>query len=113
GDPGGHPGAGEGDGGIARGDHGERQTGSRVMECIFVSSVQREFAAERPDDALLRRFFFTPEVTREVTPEVRLTWPLVGRMMRRELQEALDLKEDEHLRGAYLLYRHSRPVLSK
>jgi ATP-dependent DNA helicase RecG len=41
--------------------------------------------------------------TREVTPEVRLARVLVGEMTRRELQQALDLRHDEHFRLAYLL----------
>jgi ATP-dependent DNA helicase RecG len=44
-----------------------------------------------------------PEVTPEVAPEVRLVMTLRGEMSRRELQEALELKDDEHFRKAYLL----------
>ncbi len=45
----------------------------------------------------------TPEVTREVTPEVRLLSVLVGEMTRQQLKQALGLKDDEHFRKAYLL----------
>ncbi|WP_045222134.1 Fic family protein [Desulfonatronum thioautotrophicum] len=45
----------------------------------------------------------TPEVTQEVTPEVRLLSVLVGEMTRQQLKEALGLKDDEHFRKAYLL----------
>jgi ATP-dependent DNA helicase RecG len=47
----------------------------------------------------------TPEVTAgtpEVTPEVRLVVSLQGEMSRRQLQDALALKDDEHFRTAYL-----------
>lgn len=92
-----------------------------MTDGIFVSSVQREFAEERrairafvDGDALLRRCFtlfrldrsvetVAGEVTREVTPEVRLIQLLVGSMTRRQLQEALGLKDDEHFRIGYLL----------
>ena len=52
--------------------------------------------------------FFAPEVTGEVTPEVtpevlRLVQILSGAMLRRELQEAMSLKDDEHFRKAYLV----------
>ena len=44
-----------------------------------------------------------PEVTPEVTPEVlRLLSSLQGEMTRRELQAALDLKDADHIREAYL-----------
>jgi Fic family protein len=45
----------------------------------------------------------TPEVTQEVTPEVRLLSVLAGEMTRQQLKEALGLKDDEHFRKAYLL----------
>jgi hypothetical protein len=45
----------------------------------------------------------TPEVTQEVTPEVRLLSILAGEMTRQQLKEALGLKDDEHFRKAYLL----------
>ena len=45
----------------------------------------------------------TPEVTQEVTPEVRLLSVLVGEMTRQQLKQALGLKDDEHFRKAYLL----------
>ena len=38
-----------------------------------------------------------------LTPEVRLLQVLKGEMNRRELQEALGLKDDEHFRKQYLL----------
>ncbi|NLW80383.1 MAG: Fic family protein [Desulfovibrionales bacterium] len=44
----------------------------------------------------------TPEVTLEVTPEVRLLSVLAGEMTRQQLKEALGLKDDEHFRKAYL-----------
>lgn len=44
-----------------------------------------------------------PEVTPEVTPEVRLVIMLDQPMTRRELQEALQLKDAKHFRKAYLL----------
>ena len=44
-----------------------------------------------------------PEVTQEVTPEVRLLSVLAGEMARQHLKEALGLKDDEHFRKAYLL----------
>ena len=45
----------------------------------------------------------TPEVTLEVTPEVRLVSVLAGEMTRLQLKEALGLKDDEHFRKGYLL----------
>lgn len=45
----------------------------------------------------------TPEVTLEVTPEVRLLSVFAGEMARQQLKEALGLKDDEHFRKAYLL----------
>ena len=45
----------------------------------------------------------TPEVTLEVTPEVRLLSVLAGEMARQQLKEKLGLKDDEHFRKAYLL----------
>jgi len=45
----------------------------------------------------------TPEVAPEVTPEVRLLSVLNGEMTRRELKEALGLKDDEHFRKAWLM----------
>jgi Fic family protein len=39
----------------------------------------------------------------EVTPEVRLLMALSGEMTRRQLREALGLKDDEHFRKSYLL----------
>ena len=45
----------------------------------------------------------TPEVTTEVTPEVRLLSVLAGEMSKQQLREALGLKDDEHYRKAYLL----------
>jgi len=45
----------------------------------------------------------TPEVTTEVTPEVRLLSVLTSEMTRKQLKEALKLKDDEHFRKAYLL----------
>ena len=45
----------------------------------------------------------TPEVAPEVAPEVRLLRAVSGEMTRQRLQEALDLKDDEHFRRAYLL----------
>lgn len=45
----------------------------------------------------------TPEVTQEVTPEVRLLSVLAGEMTRLQLKEALGLKDDEHFRKTYLL----------
>jgi len=48
--------------------------------------------------------FFATEVTTEVTTEVMRTLnALKGEMARRELQERLGLKNDEHFRKAYLL----------
>ncbi len=48
--------------------------------------------------------FHAPEVTPEVTPEVRrLIQHRDGSMLRRELQAAMALKDDEHFRKAYLL----------
>lgn len=49
----------------------------------------------------------TPEVAPEVTPEVRLARALKGEMTRREIQGALNLRDDEHFRLAYL-----QPALS-
>ncbi len=45
----------------------------------------------------------TPEVTQEVTPEVRLLAVLAGEMTRQQLKESLGLKDDEHFRKTYLL----------
>ena len=48
--------------------------------------------------------FAVPEVTPEVTPEVRkLLGHIEGEMVRRDLQSAMELKDDEHFRKAYLL----------
>jgi ATP-dependent DNA helicase RecG len=44
--------------------------------------------------------FRAPEVTPEVTKLIRL---LNGEMLRRDLQAAMDLKNDEHFQIAYLL----------
>jgi hypothetical protein len=41
--------------------------------------------------------------TPEVTPEVRLLSVLNGEMTRREMKEAMGLKDDEHFRKAWLL----------
>lgn len=43
------------------------------------------------------------EVAPEVTPEVRLMRVLRREMTRKELQQALGLRDDEHFRTAYLL----------
>ncbi|MCW7753442.1 Fic family protein [Desulfobotulus sp. H1] len=45
----------------------------------------------------------TPEVTQEVTPEVRLLSVLTSEMTRQQLKETLGLKDNEHFRKAYLL----------
>ena len=45
----------------------------------------------------------TPEVIKEVTPEVRLLSVLTSEMTRQQLKETLGLKDDEHFRKAYLL----------
>ncbi len=46
----------------------------------------------------------TPEVTPEVTGEVlRLLVAMTGEMKRREMQDALGLRHEEHFREAYLL----------
>lgn len=45
----------------------------------------------------------TPEVTQEVTLEVRLLSVLASEMTWQQLKEALGLKDDEHFRKAYLL----------
>jgi len=45
----------------------------------------------------------TPEVTPEVTPEMRLLQAMAGDMSRKEIQDGLKLKDEEHLRKAYLL----------
>lgn len=45
----------------------------------------------------------TPEVTLEVTPEVRLLAAFAGEMTRQQLKTALGLKDDEHFRKTYLL----------
>ncbi|MCB1207462.1 MAG: cell filamentation protein Fic, partial [Verrucomicrobiae bacterium] len=42
----------------------------------------------------------TPEVTPEVLKLIQL---LEGEMLRRELQKAMELRDDEHFRKAYLL----------
>lgn len=48
--------------------------------------------------------FFAPEVAPEVTPEVtKLLRLLDGEMLRRDLQVAMELRDDEHFRKAYLL----------
>jgi len=44
----------------------------------------------------------TPEVSPGVTPEVRLLSVLTSEMTRKQLKEALGLKDDEHFRKAYL-----------
>lgn len=46
----------------------------------------------------------TPDVTPEVTPEVmRLLAIIQGEMSRKDLQNRMKLKDDEHFRKAYLL----------
>ena len=46
----------------------------------------------------------TPEATPEVTPEVRRVLGIIkGEMTRKDLQDLLKLKDDEHFRKAYLL----------
>lgn len=45
----------------------------------------------------------TPQVTGEVTGEVRLLEVISGEMSRRQLQEALGLKHEDHFRETYLL----------
>lgn len=45
----------------------------------------------------------TPEVTLDITPEVRLLSAFAGEMTRQQLKEVLRLKDDEHFRKAYLL----------
>lgn len=44
----------------------------------------------------------TTEVTMEVAPELRLLHALTGEMTRQQLQAALQLRNDEHFRKAYL-----------
>ena len=44
----------------------------------------------------------TPHVTTEVTTEVRLLQAISGEMTRRDLRNALGLRNDEHFRKAYL-----------
>ena len=43
------------------------------------------------------------KVTPEVTPEVKLIRAFAGEMSRRDLQQAVGLKDDEHFRKVYLL----------
>jgi len=45
----------------------------------------------------------TPEVTPDVTQEVRLLLAFYGEMTRQQLKAALGLKDDEHFRKTYLL----------
>ena len=45
----------------------------------------------------------TPEVTQEVTQEVKLLSAFAGEMTRQQLKTALGLKDDEHFRQTYLL----------
>ena len=45
----------------------------------------------------------TPQVTTDVTPEVRILTVRRGAMHRQALQTALGLKDDGHFRKAYLL----------
>jgi ATP-dependent DNA helicase RecG len=68
-----------------------------VTVTFYAPEVTREVARE-----------VTPEATREVTPEAtqevrRLLQSLKGNMLRRELQVAMGLKDEEHFRKAYLL----------
>ncbi|WP_221248744.1 hypothetical protein [Desulfuromonas versatilis] len=45
----------------------------------------------------------TPEVAPEVTPEVGVLSVLTGETTRLQFKEALEIKDDEHFRKAYLL----------
>ncbi len=61
------------------------------------------FSKEYLEQAAIASGSGTPEVTPEVAPEVRLVLVLAGAMTRRELQEALGLRDPEHFRSAYLV----------
>lgn len=68
----------------------------------------REAGLAEPDFSVSDGFMTTVrrkprDVTPEVTPEVRLALALRGSVTRRELQQALGLRDDEHFRIAYLL----------
>lgn len=65
----------------------------------FVTTIRRK--VQRATGQVGREV--TPEVSPEVTPEVRLVLVLAGAMTRRELQEALGLRDPEHFRSAYFV----------
>jgi predicted HTH transcriptional regulator len=70
-----------------------RQSGGQ-----FIQTLRRR----RPVDLARGVSEFTPEVTSEVTPEVRLVRALRGEMPREQLRQALGLSDDKHFRQAFL-----------
>lgn len=68
---------------------------NEILAILQVSAVSDQAAPEVTQEV-------APEVTQEVAPEVRLVTSLQGEMSRRQLQDALGLKDDEHFRTAYL-----------
>jgi ATP-dependent DNA helicase RecG len=86
-------------------------TGLRMMrrEWQALGHAAPTYASDRAHKAFETflpepRAVAAPEVTPEVTPEIRrLLNAIHGEMSRRELQTALDLKDDDHVREAYLL----------
>lgn len=77
-------------------------TGTRDMirRCREAGLPEPEFSVSDGFKAVIRR---TAAITPEVTPEVRLVLALTGTMTRRELQQTLHLRDDEHFRTAYLI----------
>ena len=84
-------------------------TGTRDMirRCVEAGLPEPEFRVSDGFVIVIRRpagvGAAAPEVTPEVTPEVRLALVVQGAMSRRELQQILNLRDDEHFRVAYLL----------
>lgn len=76
---------------------GFRQSGGQ-----FIQTLRRLRAAARPRGTMDIATDVTTDVATDVEPEVRLVRVLEGEMSRRQIQRALGLRNDEHLRKAYL-----------
>ena len=71
---------------------------------IFITEFPRPSASEDLESGLESGPDYTGQVTPEVTPEVaRLLKMISGEQSRRELQEALGLRDDDHMRTSYIL----------
>ena len=80
-----------------------------IVRCLEAGLPEPEFRVEGGIwVTTLWRQVASSEATPEATPEVRLLTVLVGEQSRQNLQDALDLRDGEHFRKAYLL-----PALSK